>query len=217
MKGKLQLLAMLFTSAFGFSQNGIQSNSAPANAEQGSTITASFNYTADAAGTCQMQLFKTDSSGNIDYSAGTDVYFEGPITAAATSTLKSETFTIPANLPLSSSLPPGVVYKWFFKIEVPVGTPFYSANPTTTIVAPGTLSTKSFNKNGLKVFYNAKTKNLVFYDVEKSAMSIYDVRGSSVMGLNTISPNNSIDVSSLSNGLYFLKNNNGTVYKFVVQ
>jgi hypothetical protein len=217
MKAKLQLLAMLFTSAFGFSQNGIQSNSAPANAEQGSTITASFYYTADAAGTCQIQLFKTNSSGAIDYSAGTAMYFAGPITAAATSTLKSQTFTVPADLPLSSSLPPGVVYKWFFKIEVPAGTPFYSANPTTTIVAPGTLSTKSFNENGVKVIYNAKTKNLVFYDVEKSEMSIYDVKGSSVMRLNTVSQNSTFDLSSLTNGLYFLKSNNGKVYKFLVQ
>ena len=217
MKTKLQLLAMLFTSAFGFSQNGIQSNSAPTDAEQGSTITASFYYRADQAGTCQMQLFKTNSSGAIDYSTGTAVYFVGPIPAAATSTLKSQTFTIPADLPLSSSLPPGVVYKWFFKIEVPAGTPFYSANPTTNIVAPGSLSTKSFNENGVKVIYNAKIKNLVFYDVEKSEMAIYDVKGSSVMRLNTVSQNSSFDVSSLSNGLYFLKSNNGSTFKFVVQ
>jgi hypothetical protein len=193
----------------------IVSTNTPPTAVRGVTITASFNYTAAADGTCQIQLFKTNSSGSIVYTAGTALYFVGPVSAAVTSTEKYTTFTIPADFPLSSSLPPGVVYKWFFKLTVG-GVDYYASNPIMEVTA-ATLSTKSFNENGLKVIYNAKTKNLVFYDVEKSAMSIYDVKGSSVMGLNTVSPNNSIDVSSLSNGLYFLKNNNGKVYKFLVQ
>lgn len=214
MKTKLQLLAVLFTSFLGFSQNEIQSVVAPTTAAQGSMITASFNYTASAAGTCQIQLFKTDSSGNIDYGAGTDVYFAGPVAAAATSTTFSQTFTIPANLPVSSSLPAGVVYKWFFKLAVG-GTDYYAANPQTTITA--TLGTKSFNENKVEVRYDAKSKNIVFYNIENSEMALYDSKGSKVMELKKVSQNSSIDLSSLSSGLYLLKSNNGSVYKFVVQ
>lgn len=214
MKRKLQLLAVFFISVLGFSQNAIVSTDSPVSAVPGATITAGFNYTAAADGTCQIQLFKTDATGAIDYGAGTSLYYVGPVSAAATSTLKSTTFTLPTDFALSNALPSGVVYKWFFKLTVG-GTDYYASNPILDVVS--TLSIKKFNTNGLKVLYNAKSKNLVFFDIEESEMAVYNSVGSRIMELKNVSQNSTIDVSSFSKGLYLLTSKNSSVYKFVVQ
>ncbi|TDD99376.1 T9SS type A sorting domain-containing protein [Flavobacterium cellulosilyticum] len=214
MKTKLQLLGVFFISVLGFSQNSIVSTSSPSSAVPGTTITAGFNYTAAVDGTCQIQLFKTNASGSIDYSAGTSLYFTGAVSAAATSTLKSTTFAIPSDFALSNSLPPGVVYKWFFKLTVG-GVDYYTSNPILDVVS--TLSTKSFNANSVKVVYNTKSKNVVFFDIEESEMAVYDSKGSRIMELKNVSQNSTIDVSSFSKGLYILTSKNGSVFKFVVQ
>ena len=133
MKRKLILLAVLLVCAIGFAQNQITAVSAPATAAVGGNITAGFTYDAAIAGTCQIQLFKTDAAGNIDYSAGTDIVFTSSVPAGIAQTVTG-TFTVSNTVAPTNTLPAGQVYKWFYKLTVG-GTDYYGSNVETTITS----------------------------------------------------------------------------------
>ncbi|WP_310560762.1 hypothetical protein [Flavobacterium sp.] len=133
MKKKLILLAVLLVCAIGFAQNQITAVSATSTAAVGGNITAGFTYDASIAGTCQIQLFKTDVAGNIDFSSGTDLVFTSSVPAGIARTVAG-TFTVSNTVAPTNTLPAGQVYKWFYKLTV-AGTDYYGSNVETTITS----------------------------------------------------------------------------------
>jgi hypothetical protein len=215
MKRKLLLLAVLFVSVIGFAQNQITAGNAPATAAVGETISAGFTYDAIAAGTCQIQLFKTDASGNINYSAGTDVYFVGPVSAGTGMTI-SNTFTVPNTVMPTSTLPSGQVYKWFFKLSVG-GTDYYAANPETTITSG--LKTNDLTKVSSKeMFMDNKSRRLMVNtsNVTSDSAKIYDITGKRVTTIANLKQTQSVDLSNLKKGVYILVTNDNRSLKFAL-
>lgn len=64
--------------------------------------------------------------------------------------------------------------------------------------------------NGIQIFPNPSTHTLYIIGAENSAISVYDINGSPVLKENNV---NEIDVSTLSNGLYILRIENGILQK----
>jgi hypothetical protein len=190
---------------------------APITVTAGQTITLVYTYSAPASVGGEFQLYETDSTtiwgGAVSKSLPIT---QNPTLAAGSDVKKTLTLTIPADLPVSASLAVGTKYRVFGKLAAAAngGADVYWSYPELIVVA--NLGVKSFNANGVKVIYNAKSKNLVFFNIEDSAMVVYDSKGSKVVALENVGQNNSIDVSSFSPGLYILKSYNGSAYKFVV-
>ena len=203
MKRKLLLLTVLFAAASGTAQNQILTSNAPATAAVGENIIAGFTYDATAPGTCQIQLFKTDASGNINYSAGTDMLFTSPVPAGTGMTI-APTFTVSNTVAPTNTLPAGQVYKWFYKLSV-VGTDYYGSNNQTTITAP--LATKEFGKvSSNEMFFDNKAKRLIINtnNVTADNAIIYDLNGKKVTTISKMKQTQMVDLSSLSNGVFIL-------------
>jgi hypothetical protein len=213
MKRKLLLLAVLFVYTTGFAQNEITGNSVPVTASVGESIKAEFTYNATVAGSCQIQMFKTDASGNIDYGAGTDLYFVSPV-AAGTGLKISNTFVVPNTVMPSNTLPAGVVYKWFFKLSV-AGTDYYAANPETTITAA--LAVNDFGKVSSKeMFVNSNSRQLMIntINVTSNSAKIYDIAGKRVSTILNLKQTQSVDLSNLKRGVFLLVTNDNRSLKF---
>lgn len=204
MKGKLLLLAVVLTCATSFAQNQITSSTAPATAAVGTNIIAGFTYNATVAGSCQIQLFRTDAAGNIDYGAGgTPIFFTSSVPAGTAQTI-APTFTIPNTVAPTNTLPAGQVYKWFYKLTV-AGTDYYGSNNQTTITAP--LATKEFGKvSSNEIFFDNKAKRLIINtnNVTADNAIIYDLNGKKVITISKMKQTQMVDLSSLPNGGFIL-------------
>ena len=203
MKRKLLLLTVLFACATGFAQNQITTTNAPATAAVGENIIAGFTYDSTVAGSCQIQLFKTDSAGNINYGAGTDMFFTSPVPAGTGLTV-APTFTVSNTVMPTNTLPTGQGYKWFFKLSVG-GTDYYGSNVETTITAP--LATNEFGKvSSNEMFIDNKSKRLIINtnNVTSDSAIIYDLNGRKVTAISNLKQKQMIDLSSLPNGVFIL-------------
>jgi hypothetical protein len=82
-----------------------------------------------------------------------------------------------------------------------------------TVSAATTLSTTEFelNQNKFSVYPNPVKENIIYFN-EFSTVSIYDITGKSVLkGVDV----KELNVSSLSSGVYFVKNSDGNTIKLI--
>ena len=82
-------------------------------------------------------------------------------------------------------------------------------NPSIGIMATNALSSASFSENSVQVFPNPAQNEINISSTETLISSeLYDVKGQKIA---TFNPNNTINISNLSQGIYFLKiyNNEG--------
>lgn len=203
MKRKLLLLTVLFACATGFAQNQITATNAPATAAIGQSIIAGFTYDATAAGSCQIQLFKTDASGNINYGAGTDMFYTAAVPAGTGQTI-APTFIVSNTVMPTNTLSAGQVYKWFYKLSVG-GTDYYGSNVQTTITSA--LATKEFGTvSSNEMFIDNKSKQLMINTskVTSDGAKIYDLNGKKVTTITNMKQTPSVDLSSLPHGVFIL-------------
>ncbi|WP_310560410.1 hypothetical protein [Flavobacterium sp.] len=196
-------------------QNQIIATNAAATAAVGESIIAGFTYDATADGTCQIQMFRTFADGSINYGAGTDVLFLGPITAGTGNTI-TPTFIISNTVAPTNTLPAGQVYKWFYKLSV-AGTDYYGSNVQTTITSP--LATKEFGKvSSNEMFFDNKAKRLIINtnNVTADNAIIYDLNGKKVITISKMKQTQMVDLSSLPNGGFILVTDDNKTLKLAL-
>ena len=215
MKRKLFLMSVIFTCITSYVQSQITATNAPSTTAIGSPFIAGFTYNATTAGTCQIQLFKTDSSGNINYSAGTDVLYNASVPAGTGLTV-GPTFTVSNTVMTTSSLPAGQVYKWFFKLTFG-GTDYYGANVQTTVTP--LLANNEFDVvSSNDMFLNSRSKQLIINssNVSFNNANIYDLMGRNVAVINNLKNAQTLDLSFLQNGVFVLITDDNKKLKFVL-
>jgi hypothetical protein len=215
MKKNLLLLSAFLLSAVGFSQSVDYIGALPTTLIEGTTFDIDFDYSTPTDGTFQAQLFKTDASGAIDYSQGTDIYHVGPAPASGTNILLTG-LSIPGTLALSSTLPTGVVYKWFVKLAVG-GTDYYGSNDIVATYTTASLGVKNQSQVDAKeMFVNNTTKSLVVNtaNVKADSAKIYSIDGKNVATINNLKSTPNVDLSGLKTGTYVLKASDNKALKF---
>lgn len=147
---KLFLASLFFLSChLVVSQNAIQSTTAPMSASTNEMITVSFDYTADMAGTYQIELWKTEDGINPDFAGNVggsvpNTFQSGNIAIAASSTTVNVPVTIPSGLTPTADFTAPEGYIWFIKITVDSTDYFPPSYPVTEItIGPEIQSTTS--------------------------------------------------------------------------
>lgn len=187
-------------------------NNPPLEITAGSTVTISVNYTCPASRLVKFGIAIYNANGFVSDLVGTGVD-NLPATTTTPVTLNQD-LVIPANATPSSELPAGQ----FYKVDTALFTPGYASYITgtsTNVTLNPALSTNDFYLNDLTVYPNPTTDKLSISDFSKiKTFEIYDITGKLVQKTKTIL-SNSINVSELNAGMYFLKLDGIKTIKFI--
>lgn len=88
----------------------------------------------------------------------------------------------------------------------------YAITGFDAMVATGLVDEPAFQGNGFEIYPNPATRNIVFNEV--TDIAIYDASGKRMLVQRNVK---SVDVSGLSDGVYFVKNLEGDVQKLIIQ
>jgi hypothetical protein len=169
---------------------------------------------ADAQpGVLMIGLAKVDANYNI-LGAG-PINFELTFLSgvAPYSTNVTDSITIPADLPLSSTLGEGEKYAYFTSILSMAFAPLHTAFSDVTVSL--TTSIKDNINKGFKLYPNPVTNKLYITGIQENEMiEIYNIAGTKVSQTNFSF--SGIDVSGLNSGVYFIKGKS-FVSKFIKQ
>jgi len=223
MMKKLFLLSALSLTYVGFAQQ-IESTSAPVSGDQGEMITITLDYTSPTAGTYQFELWPTTdvtaANPQPDWAAGAiaNTFRGGDVAVAATTTTITEMIMIPADLPVTSSLTAPAGYVWFIKIAVD-GTDYFPAAYPTTEVTDSTLGINDFAPavDSSEMFFRNSSNSLVINPdkITSEKALIFDITGKNIVTINNLKEIESMDLSSLDNGIYILRTDDNKSIKFV--
>jgi membrane-bound inhibitor of C-type lysozyme len=185
----------------------ISVTSFPTEVARGSTFSATFEYTANFVGTYELQFIPMGTDGQPVWSLGNKAFVSNPIAVNESATSVTVDITIPDDIALSSELEsPAVAWGLFAKIADSNGDVAYAAPyPQTTVSA--VLSTKDIVFDTKTLFYNSNTKSLEINTnkINAKSLQIYNIRGQLVMNVKDASKTSSLDVSSLTSGVYFVR------------
>jgi hypothetical protein len=194
--------------------NGILVPDAPKSAAVGEAIKAGFTYNASEAGTIEMQMYQSTVGGkNIDWTKPTALYYTSTVPAGAGLSILND-FVIPETVAVSSTLPAGVTYVWFFKLSV-AGKDFYGAN-LATVITPSLKNTDFEKVSAKEMFVNSKSKQLSInsLNVKSESANIYDMTGKVVYSISKLRDSQLVDLAPLNKGIYILVTNDMRSLKF---
>lgn len=179
----------------------------PSEVSLGSTFDVTFEYTSNFVGTYELQFMPMDADGQPVWSLGNSFFASAPIAINATATQITVPVTIPNDIALSSNLEsPAVAWGLFGKIaDDKADVAYLSPYPQTSVVA--TLGVRNTIFDSKTIFYNS-SQNTLEINLDKitaTSLQIYDLTGKIVLESEV---NSSIDVSSLSSGIYIVKSQN---------
>lgn len=179
----------------------------PSEVAKGSTFDVVFEYTSNFVGVYELQIMPLDLNGQPVWSMGNSFYASDAIAVNAEATQVTVPITLPEDITLSSDLQePALAWGLFGKIAKDTEDVAYLAPyPKTSVVA--TLGVRNNIFDTTTIFYNA-SKNTLEVNVDNinaDVLKVYDVRGALVMDIKNVKTNSSIDVSSLSNGMYIVR------------
>ena len=178
----------------------------------GTDISITVNYTCPAARLIKFGIAIYNASGFVSDLVGAGVD-NLPATTSTPITL-SQTLTIPANATLSANLPSGQ----FYKVDTALFTPGYASyilGASSNVTLNGSLAVENFSKNSIQLYPNPVTNQInITNATDINSFKIYDNIGKLVLKSDRII-SNSIEVSNLSSGVYFLKLDNEKTIKFI--
>jgi hypothetical protein len=178
----------------------------------GTDVLITVKYTCPAARLIKFGISIYDANGFVSDLVGTGVD-NLPATTTTPVTL-SQTLAIPVNATLSANLPSGQ----FYKVDTALFTPGYASYITgtsTNVTLNGSLGVGNFNKNSINIYPNPATYqiNISNITVVKS-FEIFNANGKVILKSDKLI-SNSIDISNLSSGIYFLKLGSMETVKFI--
>lgn len=179
----------------------------PTEVAQGSTFDVTFEYTSNFVGVYEIQFIPIGADGQPVWAMGNSFFASDAIAVNATATAVTVPVTIPGDIALSANLEsPAVAWGLFGKIaNDSEDVAYLSPYPQTSVVA--TLNTNDNIFDTKTLFYNSRqnTLEINLNNISAKALQIYDVTGKIVMDIKDANVTSSVDVSSLSNGMYIVR------------
>ena len=177
----------------------------------GATAAVTYSYSLVENGIVKVALSKYNDQELWMNDVAT--YILDPAIATSTPTQASTNITVPENVVPSAQLINGETYKW----EVSI----FSANWASYLggvksnVTVGAMAGTAANAvKGFSVYPNPATTTLFLHGVEVQQVQVLDLTGKTLISTGAA---NSIDVSALASGVYFVKVNNANPLKFIKQ
>ena len=171
---------------------------------KGSTFDVTFEYTSNVTGMYELQFIPMNSEGQPVWDLGNKAFVSNEISVNASATQVTVPMTIPDDITLTADLTsPAVAWGLFGKIVNDSGDIAYlSPYPQANVVA--TLSLRNNVFDSKTIFYNSsqKTLEINIEKIDAKTLEIFDITGKNVMNIKI---NSSIDVSSLSDGMYIVR------------
>lgn len=184
----------------------------PSEINAGTDVSITVKYTCPAARLIKFGISIYDANGFVSDLVGTGVD-NLPATTTTPTTL-SQTLVIPANATLSANLPSGQ----FYKVDTALFTPGYAnyiTGTSTNVTLNGSLRVDNFNKNSITIYPNPATNQIIINNItEVKSFEIYNANGKVILKADKLI-SNSIDISNLSSGIYFLKLGSIKTIKFI--
>lgn len=179
----------------------------PTEVAQGSTFDVTFEYTSNFVGVYEIQFVPIGADGQPVWAMGNSFFASEAIAVNATATAVTVPVSIPNDITLSANLEsPAVAWGLFGKIaNDSEDVAYLSPYPQTSVVA--TLNTNDNIFDTKTLFYNSRqnTLEINLNNISAKALQIYDVTGKVVMDIKDANVTSSVDVSSLSNGMYIVR------------
>jgi len=178
----------------------------PTEVAKGSTFNVTFEYTSNFVGNYELQFIPMTSEGQPVW--GQDKAFASDAIAVnASATQVTVPITLPDDITLSVDLAsPAVAWGLFGKIaDANADVAYLSPYPQTNVVT--TLSVINYIFDKTTIFYNS-SKNTLEVNLDKitaKSLQIYDMTGKMIMDIKDAKITSSIDVSSLSEGMYIVR------------
>jgi Secretion system C-terminal sorting domain len=139
-------------------------------------------------------------------------YILDPAIATSTPTEASANLTVPSDVVPSAQLTNGETYKWEVSI-FSAGWASYLGGVKSNVTVNG-LAGVAANVKGFAVYPNPATTTLFLHGTEVQRVQVLDLTGKTLISTGAA---NSIDVSALAAGVYFVKVNNTNPLKFIKQ
>lgn len=193
----------------------------PSTVVPGEVYDIMYEYTAadDSNENKQIKISITEYSEGGGYQGenGADQYF--PIATVPVSEFEQVTysFTVPAELANSSEIGTNY-YRWSLIIQEGSGSyPTLASIPTTDVTVSENAGLANINADGIVVYPNPVVDQL-FIDNQRlgaSSLVIYDIAGRAVHKMVDLDQMASVDVASLTKGIYFLVTDTKQQLKFI--
>lgn len=188
----------------------------PTEVAQGATFDVTFEYTSNVTGMYELQFIPMNADGQPVWEQGSKAFASEAIAISASAAQVTVSMTIPGDITLSANLEsPAVAWGLFGKTTDGTNDVAYlSPYPQTNVVATLSLRNNVFDTN--TIFYNSsrKTLEINIENINAKSLQIYDFTGKNVMAIQNANLSSSIDVSSLSNGIYIVRSES-KFFKFV--
>lgn len=178
----------------------------------GTEVSITVNYTCPAARLVKFGISLYNAGGFVSDLVGTGV--DNLPATTTTAVPLTQQLTIPSDAIPSADLPAGQ----FYKVDTALFTPAFASyilgsSSPVTLNAP--LATADFNSSKVKVYPNPATNQITISDVSKiNTYEIYNLIGKLVVKSKGMI-SNTINISTLHSGVYFLKLNEMETLKFV--
>lgn len=187
-------------------------NNPPTVINAGTDVSITVNYTCPASRLVKFGISIYNASGFVSDLVGTGV--DNLPASTATPVSLTQVLTIPANATPSANLPSGQ----FYKVDTALFTPGYAsyiAGTSSNVTLNGPLAVADFNRNSVKIYPNPASNQINISDVtDINSYEIYNVVGKLILKSDRLF-SNTIDISELSPGAYFLKLGADKTIKFI--
>ncbi len=194
---------------------------APTTGAKGETISLSVSYTAAQDGVIQFGLADTGSNDTSDqwlWNGWTVEASHNITTTTSTPVTATLSFTIPTDAALSSTLTGHHRYRILVDMKDSGYTTTYtSAAQVDPFTVAGVAGLKDINADGIVMYPNPVTDMIYIKSnkLDAKSIKINDIMGRTIRVFNNAQNLESIDVSGLNKGVYFLTTDTKKQFKFL--
>ncbi|NDP27993.1 MAG: T9SS type A sorting domain-containing protein [Flavobacterium sp.] len=196
-------------------QNSATITSAPTTVAAGESVIINYDYYLANAGKVKIDIRKYNGSTWLSTGLVVESYID-PAAASSTTVSGTQTLVIPVNTAISSSLASGENYKIAVTLYDASWTWILENKSDLTITAAN-LAINDFKLNEKITIVNPVGDELIlnYKDLNAQTLRINDISGRIVKSFKNLNNFNSIDVSDLKQGIYFLTLNSNNAIKFI--
>lgn len=215
----MKKLLSIFVFTMLYSISGAQSFSNITTASPIPTSTTDFSVTFDFSGisagdTMEWQIKTSNGAGDVDWASDTVAYGTG----LAFDNTGSGNQTVTISLGSGGGSPTisqDQELIWFGKISDSGNTELHTmVSPVFTV--SNTAGISDINENGILVYPNPTSDKLYIHNsLQANQIKVIDISGRTVLNFDKANNIESIDVTNLTNGIYFLRTDLGSQLKFL--
>jgi hypothetical protein len=184
----------------------------PSEITAGSTVSVTVNYTCPESRLVKFGIALYDANGFISDLVGVGV--DNLPATTNTPVELSQDLIIPSNAVPSAALPAGQ----FYKVDTALFTPgfaSYISGASSNVTLNVSMSVGNYEYDAIKIYPNPVSDNLFISDITNvKSLKIYDLVGNLLKVSNDLY-SNTVDVSNLKTGVYFLSFDDTKTIRFI--